>query len=315
MTNKSLRIVFMGTPDFSVTALQTLIDGPHDVVCVYTQPPRPKGRGKHVQPSPVHALAEQAGIEVRTPKSLKKNEEEWAYLRTLKADVSVVAAYGLILPKEVLDAPTYGSLNIHASLLPRWRGAAPIQYAILDGDDKSGVTIMQMDEGLDTGPMIIKGEIPITVETTASSLHDALSEMGAVLIEEALDILARKGKLPTLTQDDALSTYASMLSRDDGRINWEEAAHIIERKARALTPWPGLWCIGADKKRLKVHKTTLSDQTTDQIPGTLLDKKGHIACGNGSVLQLRHIQPENAKAMDFAGALNGGYIKLGTVLS
>ncbi len=314
MTDKSLRIVFMGTPDFSVAALQILIDSPHEVVCVYTQPPRPKGRGKQVQKSPVHDVALKAGIEVRTPKFLKKNEEEWAYLRSLEADVAVVAAYGLILPEAVLDAPKYGCLNIHASLLPRWRGAAPIQYAILAGDDKSGVTIMQMDEGLDTGPMVIKGEIPITSETTASSLHDALSDIGAVLIVEALDILSRKGKLPVMSQEDDLSTYASMLSRDDGRIDWNEEAGIIERKARALTPWPGIWCETHQNKRLKIHKTALTKQTTKAPPGTLLDKLGHVACGHGTVLKLLEIQPANAKSMDFTGAVNGNYLKVDDLL-
>lgn len=192
--SKSLRIVFMGTPDFSVPALKTLIASRHKVICVYSQPPRPKGRGQHVQESPVHAAAAAAGIEVRTPVNFK-NDKDVAEFMALEADIAVVAAYGLILPKSILDAPVHGCLNIHASLLPRWRGAAPIHRAIMAGDTETGITIMQMDVGLDTGPMIKKKSVPIRKTTTTQSLHDMLSALGASMIVDVVNELADKSSL------------------------------------------------------------------------------------------------------------------------
>ena len=309
-----LRVTYMGTPDFAVSALQALIDSEHEVICVYTQPPRPKGRGHQVQKSPVHLLAEVHGIEVRYPVSFKKEPEAITEFEALDHDVAVVAAYGLILPQAVLDAPRYGCLNIHGSLLQRWRGAAPIQRSIWAGDDETGITIMQMEAGLDTGPMILKDRVAITGETTASTLHDALASMGARLIVEALDRLEADGELIGDVQDDALSNYASMLSRDDGQIDWSLPAEEIDRQVRALTPWPGCWCVTQDGKRLKIHQTSLSAQTSDKGAGTILDRKGHIACGGGTVLKLEEIQPENAKRMDSASAVNGGYLEVNSLM-
>ena len=234
-----LRLAFMGTPDFAASSLRALIDAGHEVACVYSQPPRPAGRGHQVQRSPVHVLAEERGIPVRTPKSLR-NAEAQAEFAALDLDCAVVAAYGLILPQPILDAPRMGCLNIHASLLPRWRGAAPIQRAILAGDAETGVTIMQMDAGLDTGAMLLKGTVPITAETTAGSLHDALAELGAGLIVQALDGLA-EGRLTAEPQPSEGVTYAAKLSRDDGRLDWSQPADFIERQVRALNPWPGVW--------------------------------------------------------------------------
>ena len=231
---KKLRIIFMGTPDFSVPALERLIAGPHEVVCVYSQPPRPKGRGQQVQFTPVHQCALDHGIEVRNPTSFKKDVEARAAFDHLDADVAVVAAYGLILPQEVLDMPRHGCINIHASLLPRWRGAAPIQYAIWKGDEKSGVTIMQMEAGLDTGPMIEEKAVAIHGYTTAQSLHDELSALGGVMIAQAMDDLANDGKLDNIAQDDALSNYASMLKKTDGIVDWAQSAIEIDRQIRAL---------------------------------------------------------------------------------
>lgn len=310
-----LRIVFMGTPGFAATILQALLGSAHEVVCVYSQPPRPSGRGHKLQKSPVHALAEARGIPVYTPESLKSAEAQAEFVAH-GVDVAVVAAYGLILPKSILDAPKYGCLNVHASLLPRWRGASPIQRAIWAGDEKSGVTIMQMDEGLDTGPMILKGETAITPETTATMLHDELAAIGGRLIVQALDRLAAQGRLESEAQDASPATYASMLGKDDGRVDWSASADSVARQVRALTPWPGVWS-ESKGRRYKIVAADAAQETAlaeGQTPGTVLDREGCVACGGGGVLRIRTIQPAGAKAMDFASAVNGGYIAPGDVL-
>ncbi len=304
--SKKLNIIYMGTPDFSVPALQALITSPHDIVAVYTQPPRPKGRGHKMQKSPVQEVAEVHNIPVFTPVSFKKDIHAIEIFQSHTADLAIVAAYGLILPQSVLDAPVYGCVNIHASLLPRWRGAAPIQYAIWKGDQETGVTIMQMEAGLDTGPMITKRSCPITQETTAHSLHDELSVMGAEMILPCLDNFPLQGE----SQEGASSNYASLLTKEDGKIDWTQTAQDIDRQIRALNPWPSTYC-----DTLKIKKATLSDQTSPAPVGTVLDKDGHIVCGAQSVLKLKEIQPQNKKAMDFLSALNGGYLKVGARLS
>lgn len=306
---KSLRIAFMGTPDFSVPALNALHKGPHEVVCVYSQPPRPKGRGHKVQPSPIHMYADEHGIPVFHPKSLKKPPEHEEFAAH-NLDVAIVAAYGLILPKAVLDAPKYGCINIHASLLPRWRGASPIQRAIWEGDSESGVTLMQMDEGLDTGPEISKQNIEITQDTTAQSLHDALSSLGGTMITDAIEQLAQNGALSSTPQDDNQTTYAPLLTKEDGHIDWNQTAQQIDRQIRALNPWPGTYT-----NNFKIKDAALSNQTTDAPIGTILDKKGHIACGQGTVLQIKSLQPAGKKPMDFASALNGGYVTIGEAIA
>ncbi len=291
MANNRLQIVFMGTPEFSVRALDALIKT-HDVIAVYSQPPRPKGRGQQVQKSPVHELAEKNNIPVFTPLSFKKDPAAVEEFKKLDADVAVVAAYGLILPQVVLDAPKRGCLNIHASLLPRWRGASPIQHAIWKGDKTSGVTIMRMELGLDTGPMLSKREIGID-GMTATSLHDALSEMGAEMI---VDILSRE--IPAgEKQDDAQSVYAPMLKKKDGLIDWSNTAVEIDRQVRALNPWPGTYT-AINGKRLKI----LSGSVTESA-GT-----GRISCGGNSFYQIEMLQPENSKAMDVKSAINGKYL-------
>ncbi len=310
-----LRVAFMGTPDFAVPALAALIDGPHEVVAVYSQPPRPKGRGHKVQPSPVHALAEAHGIPVYTPKSLKKDEVKHAKFKALDLDVAVVAAYGLILPREILEAPKYGCLNIHASLLPRWRGAAPIQYAVWEGDDESGITIMQMEEGLDTGPMIEKRSVKILPTTTAQSLHDELSALGGAMIIDVLDVLAEKGSLEVEEQDDEFSTYAPMLAKDDGRVDWTQDAAAIDCQIRALNPWPGVWTETLAGKRVKILEAEPVTDRYTEAPGMLVDRTGHVVCGNDTALRLLKIQPESAKAMDVAGAVNGGYVHVDEAFS
>lgn len=313
MIGKGLNIVFMGTPDFSVPALKRIIeDGNHSVVAVFSQPPRPSGRGHKITPSPVHLYAESQNIPVFTPLSLKK-EDAQTHFASLKADIAVVAAYGLILPKAVLEAPRFGCLNIHASLLPRWRGAAPIQRSIWAGDSETGITIMQMDAGLDTGGMISKGSIPITNETTAQTLHDALSQMGGDMILKVLNEIAENGSVNAQAQDDSQSCYAKMLKREDGRIDWSQTASEIDRQVRALTPWPGTYT-NIDGKVLKIQTVKLAESSHSNAIGTVLDKKGHIACGGGTVLKLDIVKPENSKAMDIVSAFNGGYIALQSVL-
>ncbi|MCB1532097.1 MAG: methionyl-tRNA formyltransferase [Alphaproteobacteria bacterium] len=305
-----LRVGFMGTPDFAVEALGALIESDHEIVCVYSQPARPKGRGHQVQPSPVHALAEAKGIPVFTPTELKSAEEQ-ARFAAHNLDVAIVAAYGLILPEAILNAPKYGCLNIHASLLPRWRGASPIQQAIRAGDAETGVTIMQMDKGLDTGPMIAKDSMPITQETTASSLHDELAALGARMTLTVLDRLARDGALPAEPQNDEDYTYAPLLTKEDGIVNWEQNALWIDRQIRALNPWPGVWSRfgGTRIKIIKAHvePESVTDPTWS-APGTVLSTNGQVFCGEGSILRLELVQPEGKKAMDFASAVNGGYI-------
>lgn len=310
-----LRIAFMGTPDFALEALKPIHAGPHEVACVYTQPPRPKGRGHKVQPSPVHAFAQEQNIPVFHPKSLKSDEAQQEFAAH-NVDVAIVAAYGLILPKAVLDAPKHGCINIHASLLPRWRGASPIQRAIWQGDSETGVTLMQMDEGLDTGPEIMKRACPITPETTAQSLHDELAALGAAMVAEALDTLAENGTLPNTPQNDAKATYAALLNKDDGKIDWTQNAKQVDRQIRALNPWPGTYS-GEGDKRLKISKasTTINTQTGQyhQV-GVLINKSGDVACGEGTILRLTHVQPAGKKPMDIASAINGGYLTIGETL-
>jgi methionyl-tRNA formyltransferase len=277
-----LRIAFMGTPDFSTPVLDALIAAGHDVACVYSQPPRAAGRGQKETLTPVHARAQALGIEVRTPKSLKSAEEQVAFA-ALDLDCAVVVAYGLILPKEILDAPRLGCLNIHASLLPRWRGAAPIQRAILAGDAMSGVTIMQMDEGLDTGAMLLVDQVAITHETTGESLHDALSEMGARLIVETLDARAAN-TVEAIAQPESGVTYASKLERAEGHIDWQKSAVELERLVRAFTPWPGSW-FEVGKERIKILSAELGEGSG--APSTVLDDQLTVACAEGALRLLK----------------------------
>ena len=307
---KKLRIAFMGTPDFAVPALAALHKSVHDIVCVYSQPPRPKGRGHKVQNSPVHAYAAENNIPVFHPKSLKGKEEQDIF-ESHNLDVAIVAAYGLILPKAVLDAPKHGCINIHASLLPRWRGASPIQHSIWKGDEHTGVTLMQMDQGLDTGPQIAEEAIHITEETTAQSLHDDLSKIGGEMILKTVDRLAEEGVLTNTPQDNAQSTYAPLLKKEDGKIDWTQTASQIDQQIRALNPWPGTYTeMGSE--RLKIQSAVpIGAISVDEKPGTIINKKGYIACGDKSVLQIKTLQPAGKKPMDFSSALNGGYIKIG----
>ncbi|MBL7239898.1 methionyl-tRNA formyltransferase [Komagataeibacter rhaeticus] len=304
-----MRLAFMGTPDFAVPALRALHQAGHDIVTVYSQPPRPAGRGKKLRPSPVQQAADELGIAVRTPLSLRRNAEEHAHFRNLDLDAAVVAAYGLILPVNMLEAPRRGCLNIHASLLPRWRGAAPIQAAILAGDSESGVTIMQMDAGLDTGAMLLRDHVALTPRTTATTLHDDLAAMGGRLIVEAL----RQPPHPGTPQPDTGVTYVQRLSREDGRIDWRTPATTIDRQIRALTPWPGTFTV-LDGTVIKIGAAEIAPGGTRAAPGTVMDDRLHVACGDGTILRITRLQRPGRGMMEAGDFLRGQAIAPGTRL-
>ncbi len=291
-----MRIVFMGTPVFSVAALEALVAAGHEIVCAYTQPPRPAGRGKKEQPSPMQARAEALGIPVRHPTSLKPSEAQ-AEFAALEADVAVVVAYGLILPQAILDAPRHGCLNIHASLLPRWRGAAPIHRAIMAGDAETGVCIMQMEAGLDTGPVLLRKVTAIGAEETTGELHDRLAAIGAEAIVEALD------RLPDLqpeVQPEEGVTYAAKIDKAEARIDWSRSAAEVARLIRGLSPFPGAWCDVAGE-RVKFHGGRVAPGKG--APGEVLS--GFIVvCGEGAV-EITRVQREGKKAMAAEEVLRG----------
>ncbi len=301
-----MRVIFMGTPAFSVTALDALAAAGHEIAAVYTQPPRPSGRGKKDRPSPVQARAEELGLEVRHPASFRDAAARDAFA-ALKADVAVVVAYGLILPQAMLDAPERGCLNIHASLLPRWRGAAPIQRAILAGDHETGVCIMQMEAGLDTGPVLLRAATVIGDEETAGELHDRLAEMGARLIVEALD---RIDALKPEPQPDEGVTYAEKIDKAEARVDWTDPAEAVDRKIRGLSPFPGAW-ISHDGKRVKLLAARLAEGTGE--PGEVLDDRLSVACGRGAVQVLR-LQREGKGPQDADVFLRGTPLPPGTML-
>ncbi len=303
-----LRLAFLGSADFSVPTLRALAAAGHQIACVYTQPPRPAGRGHKVTKSPVHRLAEANQWPVRTPSTLKTPESQ-AEFAALGLDAGIVAAYGLILPKPILDAPRLGCLNVHASLLPRWRGAAPIQRAIQAGDKESGVTIMQVEEGLDSGPMLLVGRTPITPRTTAQTLHEELAALGAQLMVDALAGLAA-GTLVATPQPENGATYAKKLDRDEGRLDWTQPAEILERLVRAFTPSPGAWFEYAGD-RIRVLRARVAPGTG--TPGTVLDEKLTIACGAGA-LALDSVQRPGRRPADAEDFLRGYCLPAGTRL-
>ncbi len=302
-----MRIIFMGTPDFSVPVLDALVNAGHDIAAVYCQPPRPAGRGKKDRPTPVHARAEALGLEVRHPISLKSLEEQ-ASFAALNADIAVVVAYGLILPQVILDAPTHGCLNIHASLLPRWRGAAPIHRAIMAGDAQTGICIMQMEAGLDTGPVLLREATDIGIEETTAQLHDRLSDMGAALIVEAL---AELHNLTPDPQPEEGVTYAAKIDKAEARIDWSAPASEVDRKIRGLSPFPGAWTeFGGDRIKLLASRLAEGQGT----PGEVLDDHLRVACGEGAVELLR-LQRAGKGAQDRETFLRGWPIPAGTRLS
>lgn len=314
-SKQSLRVVYMGTPDFAVPALEALIASHHEVVGVFTQPDRKSGRGKKVRRPPVKVVAEAAGTPVYQPKRVKKNDEAYQILVDWEPDVVVVAAYGQILPERILDVPKLGCINIHASLLPKWRGAAPINWAIVHGDSTTGVTIMQMDVGLDTGPMLAKYEVDIPADMTAQELHDRLAELGRETIVDALDKLAA-GALEPTPQDDAESSYASMLSKEDGRIDWTKSGAEVANHIRGFNPWPGAFAFHAqdgDQQRIKFHRARPIEGAGE--PGEVLEadvSSGRlvIACGE-SAIDVVEVQAPGRKAMSARDFLNGYEISEG----
>lgn len=279
MNHQQPRLAFMGTPDFAAHILKALLKTKYQIVAVYTQPPRPMGRGYKVTPSPVHELAISEDLPIFTPASLKSEEVQNQWM-ALDLDVAVVAAYGLILPKAILEAPRFGCLNIHASLLPRWRGAAPIQRAILSGDKETGVTIMKMDTGLDTGDTLLMKKVAINDKTTTPDLFNAITHVGEEALLEALPLYL-SGKLSPTPQPHEGVTYADKLGKKDGYLDWRLPASELERKVRALNPWPGTWFeIGSD--RIKVLKAEVVAEPFPYPPGTVVDDKLTIVCGEGA---------------------------------
>jgi methionyl-tRNA formyltransferase len=300
-----LRIAFMGSPDFAVPALRALHAAGHEIAAVYAQPPRPAGRGQKETPCPVHRAALDLGLPVRTPARVKRDAAEHAAFAALDLDVAVVAAYGLILPLPMLSAPRRGCLNIHASLLPRWRGAGPIQAAILAGDAETGITIMRMEEGLDTGPTLLRQAIPIGPRATTPEVHDALSVLGAALILRAL----AEDPAP-VPQPEAGVTYAPKITKEDGRLDWTQSAAALDRRVRALTPWPGCFFRhGAETIRVLAAEPAAGSGT----PGTVLDAAPTVACGEG-VLRLVTLQRAGRAALPAAAFLRGYAMPPGDVL-
>jgi methionyl-tRNA formyltransferase len=309
----ALKIVFMGTPDFAVPTLAELIGQGHEIAAVYTRPPASRGRGLEMQASPVHAAASRFGLEVRHPRSLKAGEEQQAFA-DLGADLAVVVAYGLILPKPVLDAPALGCLNLHASLLPRWRGAAPIQRAVMAGDRESGICVMRMEEGLDTGPVGMSERVAIGPAMTAGDLHDALARLGADLMARAVGALER-GSLRFTEQPEAGVTYAAKISNEDARIDWARPAEVVHNLVRGLAPFPGAYAVidlGKGPERLKLLRASVAEQpaATGSAPGTLLDAAGTVACVDGAV-RLIEVQRAGGRAMPAGEFLRGARLSPG----
>ena len=307
-----MRVVFFGTPDFAVPSLRAILEAGHEVAAVYTQPPRAAGRGMAMRKSPVQQEAEQAGLPVLTPERLKSAEEQERF-RALKADAAVVVAYGLILPKPILEGTRHGAFNLHASLLPRWRGAAPINRAIMAGDTETGVSIMRISEGLDAGPVCLESHVMIGPDETAGELHDRLAALGAHLMVEALARL-QHGTLECRPQHDEAVTYAPKLDPHETRINWRLLARDVHDRIRGLSPHPGAWFeveINGKRERIKALRSTLASGSG--APGTLLDDRLTIACGEGA-LRLTEVQRAGKKPMVAEDFLRGVTLHPGTTL-
>ncbi len=303
-----MRLIFMGSPGFALPTLAALIDAGHQIICVYSQPPKPAGRGKALRPTPVHSFALERGIEARTPSSLKSDNEKAAFA-LLNADAAIVVAYGLILPQAVLDAPRLGCFNLHGSLLPRWRGAAPMQRAIEAGDAVTGVQVMAMEAGLDTGGVYATATTPIGASDTTGSLHDRLAELGAALMVEALPKIAA-GTLPCAPQALVGVTYAAKIDRTETRIDWTRPAATIDRSVRAFAPLPGAWCILPDGARAKILMTQVEPH--DGQAGEVLDERLLVACGEGAV-RILALQREGKGVVSAEDFLRGSPIAIGAL--
>jgi methionyl-tRNA formyltransferase len=308
-----MRLAFMGTPEFAVKALAELVAAGHEIVCVYTQPPAPKGRGQVLSPSPVHLFAQGLGLVVRTPK-LMKDPDAIAEFQALDIDACIVVAYGQILKKAVLDHPSLGCFNLHASLLPRWRGAAPIQRAIMAGDSFTGVEVMRMSEGLDEGPIILSGRVEITSDDTAQTLHDKLALLGASLLPVALAAIDRGGANEQPQSGEP--TYAKKITPEEARIDWNRPARDLDFHIRGLSPFPGAWTTmdaGKGPQRLKILMSRLTGEQSGDVPGTLLLGGLKVATGDG-IIELLRVQREGKGAQDAAEFLNGAGLKAGDKL-
>ncbi len=301
-----MRLIFMGTPDFAVPTLCALVEAGHNICAVYSQPPARAGRGKQLRPSPVYAKAEELGLEVRTPESMRDPQARAEFL-AVEADAAVVVAYGQILPKEIINGPRLGCFNVHGSLLPRWRGAAPIQRSILAGDAETGITIMQMETGLDTGPMLLKGSTPIDSKT-AGDLHDELMAIGARLMVEAL---ANLDTISPQEQDDAFVTYAAKIDKAEAAIDWSKPAEEIERQVRAFSPFPGAWFM-LDGERIKLLRAEVVEAAGKA--GTVLDERMTIACGDGAIRPLE-LQRAGKPALSVEDYLRGRPAPVGSALT
>ncbi|WP_085338227.1 methionyl-tRNA formyltransferase [Aquidulcibacter paucihalophilus] len=300
----------MGSPEFAVPTLAALVEAGHEILCVYSQPPKPAGRGKALRPTAVHAWAEVQGLPVRTPASLKSAEAQ-AEFAALRADAAIVVAYGLILPKAVLEATRLGCFNLHGSLLPRWRGAAPIQRAIEAGDAETGVQVMAMEVGLDTGRIYATARTPLAPEDTTGTLHDRLAKLGAALMVESLPKIAA-GTLPCIPQAQEGITYAAKIDRAETQIEWTKPAEVLDRAIRAFAPFPGAWCLLPDGARAKILLCRAEEGSG--APGTVLDDRLLIACGQGA-LRLLKVQREGKGALDAPDFLRGNPISSGSVFS
>ena len=295
-----MRLIFMGSPAFSVPVLEALVAAGHEIVAVYTQPPRPAGRGKKQRPCPVHARALALTLDVRHPASLKEAEEQAAFSE-LRADAAVVVAYGLLLPQELLDAPAHGCLNIHASLLPRWRGAAPIHRAIMAGDRETGICIMQMEAGLDTGPVLYQETISIAPDETTAALHDRLSDLGARSIVQSLKDLSQLQARP---QSSVGICYAQKIDKSEAQIDWSLPAEILDRQIRGLSPFPGAWAMLRGERVKFLGSALISCEQPLASAGTVLDDDLGIACGSGA-LRITRLQRAGKSAQSSADFLRG----------
>ncbi|MBU2981751.1 methionyl-tRNA formyltransferase [Lentibacter algarum] len=299
-----MRVVFMGSPEFSVPVLEALVAAGHEIAAVYCQPPRPAGRGKKERPTPVHARALELGFEVRHPVSLR-SDEALAEFASFEAEVAVVVAYGLILPQAVLDTPTYGCLNIHASLLPRWRGAAPIHRAIMAGDAETGVCIMQMEAGLDTGPVLLREAVAIGSKETTAELHDRLAALGAGAIVKAL---SKIDNLTAEVQAEEGVTYAAKIDKAEARVDWSQTAEVVDRQIRGLSPFPGAWT-ELDGVRVKLLASRLAEGSGEA--GEVINTLPYVSCGKGAV-QLLRLQNAGSRAQDAEDFMRGTPLPLGT---
>lgn len=309
-----MRVVFMGTPDFSVGTLEAIVRAGHEVAGVFTQPDKPKGRGKAMQATPVKEAAEKYGLTVYQPRRIREPEAV-EKMRALSPEVIVVVAFGQIIPQEILDMPKYGCINVHASLLPKYRGAAPIQWAVLNGEEKSGVTIMRMDAGLDTGDMLAKAEVVLDREETAGSLFDKLSSCGASLLAETLPTLENQTAVYEKQPEESPTDYARMITKQDGRINWCSSAVKLERLVRGMSPWPSAYT-SLNGKTLKVWKASVSELSGKGVPGEILaaDASGiHVQTQEG-ILCIMELQLEGKKRMEADVFLRGNPLKAGIKL-